>query len=181
MPDPAMTAALREAYAIAPAQEVILPTLELRHPLFVDEAGLPDSIWVVRDWTDLVATIEDDAPVRGGEAVTFRAFAFDVTLPPVEAAPSPEIDISIDNVDLRIIENLDLAVADGNKIIICFRPFLLSDLSAPQMIPPPTFTLSEVKVDSRSARGKARLDIDLSGTFPRRTYTAQEFPGLIGL
>ena len=57
----------------------------------------------------------------------------------------------------------------------------MSDLSAPQMIPPPTFTLSEVKVDSRSARGKARLDIDLSGTFPRRTYTAQEFPGLIGL
>lgn len=181
MPDPSVSAALREAYAIAPAGDITLATIELRHPLFIDDDGNPDSIWVVRDWTDLVATIEAGAPIKGGEEVTFRAFAFDVTLPPVENAPSPEIDVAIDNVDLRIIENLDLAIADGNKILICFRPYLTSDLSGPQMIPPPTFELRDVKVDSRTARGKARLDIDLSGVFPRRVYTAQEFPGLIGL
>ena len=181
MPDPSVSDALKEAWAIAPASEIILPTVELRHPLFVDDDGYPDSIWVVRDWTDLEATIEAGAPVKGGLTVTFRAFAIEIALPPIENAPTPEIDVAIDNVDMRIVENLDLAIADGNKIEICFRPYLVSDLSGPQMIPPPTFTLSDVRVDSRTARGKARLDIDLSGVFPRRVYTAREFPGLIGL
>lgn len=181
MPDPSVSAALAEAYAIAPSDEVILHTLELRHPLFVDEEGNPDSIWVVRDRADLVATIEADAPIRGGEEITFVAFAFNFRLPQVENAPTPEIEVSIDNIDRRIVENLDAAVADTNKIVICYRPFLSSDTSAPQMDPPLTLTLTEVKVDSFSARGKARLDLDLSSSFPRRLYTAAEFPGLIGL
>lgn len=37
MPNPALSEAIREAYASAPSDVVILHTLELRHPDFVDE------------------------------------------------------------------------------------------------------------------------------------------------
>ena len=49
MPNAALSEAIKEAYASAPSQQIILHTLELRHPAFVDEAGQPVAIRVVRD------------------------------------------------------------------------------------------------------------------------------------
>lgn len=180
MPDPSVEQALKEAYATAPSDEVIIHTLELRHPAFTDDAGNPDSIWVTTNEVDVEATIEDDAPVRGGEAVTFLAFPFRFRLAPIENTAVQELELAIDAVDRRIIENLDAAASFGAKIQICYRPYLSSDLSEPQMDPPPEFTLSSVKADSLSVTGRCRVDIDLDGAFPRRIYTAAEFPALIG-
>jgi hypothetical protein len=45
MPDPSVEAALKEAYASAPSDDVIIHTLELRQRLLVDDGAL-DSIWV---------------------------------------------------------------------------------------------------------------------------------------
>ena len=42
MPDPSLTQAIQEAYASAPSDVVILHTLELRHPEFIDENGTGD-------------------------------------------------------------------------------------------------------------------------------------------
>ena len=39
MPDAALSEALREAYASAPSNVVILHTLEIRHPDFKDDAS----------------------------------------------------------------------------------------------------------------------------------------------
>ena len=39
MPDTTLSEALKEAYASAPSDVVLLHTLELRHPSFVDEQG----------------------------------------------------------------------------------------------------------------------------------------------
>jgi hypothetical protein len=180
VPDPSVEAALKEAYASAPSEDVIVHTLEVRHPLFVDEDGNPDSIWVTTNESPITATIEEDAPVRGGEAVDFVSFPFTFSLAPIENTAVKEIQITIDNVDRRIVENLDLAVADTTKIQVCYRPFLASDLTGPQMDPPPTFTLSSVTVTALTVTARARISIDLNGAFPRRIYTAAEFPALIG-
>src|SRR5689334_300949 len=145
MPDPSVEAALKEAYAVAPADEVINHTLELRHPAFTDEAGNPDSIWVTTNEDDVTATIEASAPLHGGEAVTFLSFPFRFRLAPIENNATQELELAIDNVDRRIVQNLDAAMAYGSKIQMCYRPFLASDLSTPQMDPPPVFTLSNVK------------------------------------
>ena len=40
MPDVTLSEALREAYASAPSDVVILHTLELRHPDFKNESGV---------------------------------------------------------------------------------------------------------------------------------------------
>jgi hypothetical protein len=180
MPDPSMSDAIREAYATAPADDVVIHTLELRHPGFVDDDGNPDSIWVTTNNEDVVATIEADAPLKGGQAVTFRHFAFNFQLASIEAGTTPTLQVSLDAVDRRIVENLDLAIVQPTKIVMCYRPFLASDLGEPQMIPPATFTLSDVKVDPLTVTAQARIDIDLDGAFPRRVYTAAEFPALIG-
>ena len=49
MPNTLLSQALREAYASAPSDVVILHTLELRHPAFVDDDGQSIAIRVVRD------------------------------------------------------------------------------------------------------------------------------------
>ena len=106
MPDPTLDDAIREAYASAPADEVILDTLELRHPTFFDEEGQPTAIRVVRDHKDLVARLEDDAPMNAGEAVTFRRCAFELRLAPIETVAVPEMELAIDNVSTELMEHL---------------------------------------------------------------------------
>lgn len=180
MPDPTMSEALAEAYAVAPADEVIIHTLELRHPAFVNDAGQPDSAWLTTNETDIACTLEVGAPVRSGQSVLFRALAFRFRLAPIELVTRPELQVEIDNVSRLIIQQLDRAKGDPRKILMCYRPFLASDRSAPEMVPPPTYTLSNVKVDPLMARGTARIDLDFNRAFPSRVYTAAEFPGLIG-
>ena len=58
MPNTLLSEALREAYASAPSDVVILHTLELRHPSFLDDDGQPIAIRVVRDNQDLTARLE---------------------------------------------------------------------------------------------------------------------------
>lgn len=181
MPDPSVSDALAEAAALAPADEVILHTLEIRHPAFVDEAGNPTSIFVVQDTQDLTAPLEAGAPVRGGEWVRFVGFLFSFALMPIEPGTTPEIEITVDGIDRSVIAQLDRAAESSDKIIVVYRPYLDSDLAdGPQMDPPPSFELSEVHATVTNVKAKARTGIDLRGNFPRRNYKATEFPGLVG-
>ncbi len=58
MPNAALSEAIKEAYASAPSEQIILHTLELRHPAFVGETGQLVAIRVVRDTGDLWARLE---------------------------------------------------------------------------------------------------------------------------
>ena len=206
MPDPALDQAIREAYASAPADTVILHTLELRHPAFVDDDGRPTAIRVVRNFADeeswlrlggaevqavldavpaqardlvgLVARLEEDAPKDGGRMVPFIALAFDLELPPVDTAPVPEIAVTLDNVSREIVRHLDAAATSLERIEVTYRPYLSTDLEGPQMDPPITLTLTEVEVDVFRATGRARM-LDIGNkAFPADLYTATRFPGL---
>jgi len=142
MPNPALSEAIREAYASAPSDVVILHTLELRHPGFVDENNQPIAIRIVRDHQDLTARLEPTAPLNGGAMVQFIALGFELELPPVNTAPVPEISVTIDNVSRELIRHLDAAVESSEKIEITYRPYLSTDLEGPQMDPPITLTLT---------------------------------------
>ena len=89
MPNDTLSLALREAYASAPSDVVILHTLELRHPSFVDDDSQPIAIRVVRDNQNLTARMEATAPLNAFEMVEFIAMGFDLELPPVDTAPVP--------------------------------------------------------------------------------------------
>jgi hypothetical protein len=178
MPSDALSQALKEAYASAPSDSVILHTLELRHPSFKDEDGKQIAVRVVRDHQDLVARLEPTAPLNPGERVTFVAMGFDLELPPIDTAPVPEITLTLDNVSREIITHLEAAASSQAKIEITYRPYLSDDLEGPQMDPPFTLVLTEVSATATSVTGRARM-LDVGNkAFPGDTYSAKRFPGL---
>jgi len=178
MTDATLSQALREAYASAPSDVVILHTLELRHPSFVDDDGDNIAIRVVRDNSNLNAALEATAPLNAGEIVEFIAMGFDLELPAVNTAPVPEISITLDNVSREIVTHLDAAVETQDKIEITYRPYLSDDLQGPQMDPPFTLILTEVSADAARVTGKARM-LDIGNkAFPSETYNAFRFAGL---
>src|SRR6476620_3275326 len=96
MPDSTLDQAIREAYAVAPNDVIDYHTLEFRH------ASFDNPIRVVRDFANLTATLESDAPEDPSESVVFTGFSFDFELPEVGPDAVPEITIKIDNVSLEI-------------------------------------------------------------------------------
>ena len=200
MPDPALGQAIREAYASAPADVVILHTLEIRHPTFTAPIRIvrnfaDTATWLtlggtavqavldgldpeVRDMVGLVARLEADAPIDGGALVPWIAMAFDLDLPPVDTVPVPEIVVTIDNVGREITRHLDAAAISQDTIEVTYRPYLSTDIEGPQMDPPLTMTLTEVEVDVFRVTGRARI-LDIGNrAFPSEIYTIKKYPGL---
>lgn len=173
MPDTALSQAIKEAYAAAPADVVILHTLEFRHPAFTQP------IRVVRDHADHTCTLEAAAPVDGGLPVLFVGYAFDATLPDVTDGSAPEMQITIDNVSLEIENNIDAALQTADKVEVTYRPYLSTDLSAPQMDPPLTLTIVSISANNYTVTARARMGDFANKKFPSEEYTATRFPGLV--
>lgn len=199
MPDPALSEAIKEAYASAPASVVTLHTLELRHPDFVAPIRVvlnhPDTAtWIAlggeeveavldtldeedRAMVGLVARLEDDAPANPGEMVAFIGMAFSLDLPPVENVSVPEITVTMDNVSREITDALEAAATSQQKIEITYRPYLSTHIEAPDMIPPLTMTLANAKADPYQVTASARM-LDIGNKkFPLEVYTRKRFPG----
>lgn len=170
--------ALKEAYASAPSNVVLLHTLELRHPAFADDSGQPTAIRVVRDHVDHICTLEDSASLNAGQAVLFTAMAFDLELPPVDTSPTPEITVTLDNVSTELISYLDKAVETQDMIEMTYRPYLSDDTSVPQMDPPVTLMITEITVDCYKITATARMMDIGNRSFPSENYTVKNYPGL---
>lgn len=172
MPDFTLAEALKEAYASAPATEVIMHTLEIRHPSFTTP------IRVVRDHSDFTATLESSAPADPGAVVTFVAMAFDFMLPEIAKAGSPEIEISLDNVSGEMIGYLDAAAQTSSVIEVTYRPYLASDPSGPQMDPPLTLVVRTITADIFRVRARAGYADLANRKFPSEVYDTERFVGL---
>jgi len=173
MPDSALTEALQEAYASAPKGVIIHPTLELRHPNF------SSPIRVVRDYQDLTATLEADAPVDPSTQVTFVAFAFEFTKPEVTPDGRPQITVQIDNVDRQILTNVELAVGATDVVEVTYREYLSTDLTAPQNDPPIHMSVTSVIATPRRVSMTAGFGNLANKQFPGEIYDAERFPGLV--
>lgn len=167
MPDSTLSQALREAYAAAPADVVIYHTLELDHP------GFPSPIYVVNDFTDLNAQLEDASPV------TFVRFAFRLTRPEVSPNGVPQVTVEIDNVSREILAHVQLAMQSTELITMTYRQYLSTDLTGPQNDPPLRMTLSNIKADVFKVTATAGFGDLNNKRFPPQEYTAERFPGLV--
>lgn len=183
MSDPDFDAALKEAFASSStsADDTVVHTMEIRHQTFVDDDDNPTSIFLVHDHQDFEAMLEEDAPIKGGQTVTFVSMAFSYSLAPIETSPTPQMLIEVDNVGREIIARIDAAVVDGRKAEICYRPYLNGDRTGPKMSRPPVYTLSEVKAGVFRITARANTGTDLGVAFPRELYKPTIFKGLIGL
>ena len=173
MPDPALSAAIREAYASAPEDEVVYHTLEFWHPAFT----LP--IRVVRDTVALDARIEPGAARDAGAVMTFVAYAFDVVPPEQITTGLPQCVIEIDNVSREILAQIDLAVASATPVTVIYRNYLASGLdSGPENDPPLEMTISAINANALRIRATAGFADLLNQRFPSMDYDLETFPGL---
>lgn len=175
MPDSSLSTAIREAMASAPAAALILHTLEFRHPSFTTP------IRVVRDRRDWTLSLEAGAPVDPGAAVTFVGFGFDFSLPDKTMAASPDIEVSIDNVQRWIIGYMDLAAQSSDLIEMTYRAYLADDPSGPQNDPPLTLVVRDVSADVFRVRAHAGFGDVANRRFPAEVYDLQRWPGLVSL
>lgn len=168
-----LSEAIKEAYASAPAEVVILHTLELRNSGFRDEDG-NESIRLVQDTKPLVATLEANAPENPGETVTFEPYAFEMGFPKLDDNANPEVTVTIDNVGQLIPSQLS-----GHIIELTYRPYLSTDTSAPHCDPPLHLVLREIVIDAFKLTGRAGFKNLANLSFPNELYTPTRFPGLI--
>lgn len=174
-----LSQAIKEAYASAPLGQVNYDTIEVRHPSFKDDAGLPTAIRVVIGYEDIIARLEPEAPLNGGEYVTFVAGAFNLTLPGFKEGEVPQLQLSLDNVSREITGYLESAAANPKPIEVTYRPYLSGDLSGPQMDPPVTMVMTSIQAGVFQVTGTATMDDVNNWPFPSKTYTPDRFPGLV--
>lgn len=173
MPDPALSAAIAEAYASAPVDQVIHHTLELWHPAF------DAPIRVVRDRTSLDARLEAGAPRGAGTVVTFTPYAFDLVPPELVTSGVPQASLQIDNVSRDILAQIDRAVVSALPVTMIYRAFLSDRLDeGPETDPPLEMTLTGISATPLRISAKAGFPNLLSRRFPALEYDLDRFPGL---
>ena len=172
MPDPALSAALAEAYASADVGVVVYDTLEIWHPDF----SAP--IRVVRDNVALDARLEVGAPRDGGDVVTFTAYAFDLVPPDQGTESVPQATLEIDNVSGDILAQLRAALRGQDPVTVIWREFLSDDLDGGPARDPVEMTLLSVGVTATRIRATVGFPDLLNRKFPGREYDTEDFPGL---
>jgi len=171
--------AYAEAIAVAPAHRAMLDTLELRHSEFIDDDGNPYAIRIVCDYEDLMATLEDSAPMNAGETVEFKALPIEVSGPDeTDSSETPSITIAIDGVSLHVVGQLDRAVQTLEPVQVTFRTYASDDTSGPAMLPVITMTLRDVEVGETRITARASFFDPTNRAFPRADYVATLYPGL---
>lgn len=173
MPDSTLSAAIKEAYASAPADQIVYHTLEIWHPNFT----VP--IYVVRDFHDLTATKESTAARSPSEAVTFVGLAFNLTPPEVDMDGIPQCVIEIDNVSREILANIEASMGSTDTITVIYRAYLSSDLGGPENDPPLELTIHSITADPFRVRAVAGFGSLANLKFPKLEYSSDVFPGLI--
>ncbi len=173
MPDAALSAAIKEAYASSPSGIVVYHTLEIWN------AALSAPIRVVRDTDPLDAKLEATAPRDPGATVTFAGYAFDVVLPELSTSSVPSCAIVIDNVDRLILSQVDLATTSGSPTTIIYRQYLSTGLAVgPENLPVMTLTVMTVSATPLRITIQAGFPDLLNRKFPAQDYSPEVFVGL---
>lgn len=173
MPNPTLQEAIKEAYASAPTDVVILETLEFRH------ANFSAPVRIVKDTQDWLLTLEPDAPANPGATVAFVSFAFSLEVPPVEDNAMPQAAITIDNVSGELLLEIEAAIASSAPVLMTYRPYLSDDTSGPQMDPPLHLEVMSISATPRALTVRAGYGDYANRRFPSRDYTLTDFPGLV--
>lgn len=165
--------ALAEARVYATADDPELLTLALYHSAF------DAPVYVVCDYQDLDATLEADAPVSGGQTVTFKAVPVRVTLPEeTDENRTPTARIQIDNVMRQLSPYLRLAASSRESVVLIARTYLASDTAAPHDMPPLRLELTSAATDGTNVTASAGYGDIVNFPFPAVSYLPEHFPGL---
>lgn len=182
------TEAIEEARASAPADVFELETIEILHPAFVDDEDNPDSVRLVLDDRDWELELEPDAPLNGGQSVTFSKAAMRIERPAQEEGTLGEVRLSFDNVPRAYMPYLDAAAQVRATAQLILRVWLADrdlETGAYSAEGPPAeilrgLTIRGVQITGRSVTATARFLDLLNLGFPRRIFSREDFPALFG-
>lgn len=151
---------LKTVYSSA-GDDVILHTLGFKHPSF------SSPLYIVRDWQDFTANLEDSGP-----STLFQKFAFSIQGPDKNELGNQVLSIVLDSVSLEIIKLLEQANADLNNspIEVTYRAYLASDTTGPQNDPPLVLWMRKVQVSNTKIVGQAELISLENRKFPSVVY-----------
>lgn len=164
--NPSLTEAIKEAYAVAPTDLVIINTLEIR------QDGVQDRIYLAQSFVDVTAKDED------GNWLVFRKSGFQFNLPPSNQEGYQSLDIAIDNIGREVTDFIQAAKSQRVVVEVLYRPYLNTDLTVPQMNPPLVLYLKDVKLDSIQVTGRATFMDIVNKKFPSELYDRERFPTL---
>lgn len=165
-----LTSALKEAY-IEAGDSIILETLEFRH------ADFTSPLRIVRNYEAITAQLEATAPLNPSTYVDFAPYAFNVKLPEMKEGTIPSLSIQVDNV-YSLTEYFDTAAISTTTLEVTYRPYLNSDLSAPQIDPVITLDVFSISVTSDIVQLDAKFRPFMNMPFPGLFYTPDAFPTL---
>jgi len=176
--------AIAEAYASLPLDDVILSTLELRHPSLVKPirivADLGDIL--TEDGGDIVfghkLKLEADAPLDPGASVDFIACGFGFSLPDQQEGQVPSVTVSVDNVAYLITPQLDALIGVRATLDITYREYLASDPDTPQFILG-GLSMTSISSNLTQMTGTASFADLVNRNFPAKVYRPVEYPGLV--
>lgn len=178
MPAEPWTEAWEEAEASNPPGVDVFHTLELIHPAFVDDIDGPFSVRCVNGVGEpMNFTLEDGAPLNGGETVEFRAIPFKDELPDFAEGQTPTCKITVDSIGDEIIPYLEAATQVRADMIAIYRQYRSDDTSAP-CYGPVQFVVKKVRQKAASIEGQAQLKNLSNLKFPNKVFTFTDFPGL---
>jgi len=164
--NPALSEAIKEAYALAPATVSHIHTIELQHD------SLTHPLRLVQGFLNRELTTVEDGLVE------FIACPFEFLLPTVDDKGLTELQLTIDNVDNLASDFCEAAMNFPTPVRVLYRPYLSTDLNTPQMDPPLTLYLLNVVVDETRVSGRAVPADYLNMRFPTENYTRRNFPGI---
>lgn len=162
----ALQEAIKEAYAVAPYNKVVIHTLQIR------QTGVQSNIYISQSRRGIVANDENGVPH------SFLPCGFQFTLPPSSEEGFQSLNIAIDNIDRRVSDFVELGKSSVVPIEVIYRPYLSDDLTIPQMIPPLVLYLKEVQVTNYQVVGKASFMDIVNKKFPSELYTRARFAAL---
>lgn len=168
-----MNDALRKLYASNPIDQVRLLTLELRNPDFVGEGGEPSSFYLVKDrFKPYMAVLED------GVEVTFRPWAFELTLPRL-GDQKPRLQLKIDGASAEVYQQL-LRASQGSRkpIYAVVREYIEGDPTGPQNDPPLVMRVKDPVVNGLTVTCSAEFADVVNRSYPSTLYTLETHPAL---
>lgn len=164
MPTPAEQAR-DEAYASAPADQVVRHVVELDHASFVAPLYF-------------MAGVEQDVAIKleTGASVTAIACGFEVVPPGFEDSGPTPASLRIDGVSYKLFPVLKGAVG-GGAIRVTYRAYLGDDFTT-VVDRIEGLELKKVGLTAATASGELSFKEIATQAFPRRTYDLETYPGL---
>lgn len=157
----------RRVFASAPGQKMPLWGITLEHPLFLE------SHWLINRSVQMVLTLEDDSDQ------VYSPCYFVLNLPKMDGKGQQDAQLSIQNVDQMIVDELERAsAAPSTRIKVTIRLFIEDDPTAGPQNVPLELSFSSVEATSSVVTGTAGRSDVLNRPFPLEVYRIDRWPGL---